>query len=196
MSVDDPPDDVALLAAASTDVAAFEEIYRRYVRRVTGFAASRCSSADDVADVVAQTFYRLIGAAERYEPERAEPLRFVLGIAANVVREQHRGRTRHQRLAARVVGRDLLDEAETDRVDAAIDATRRVRGLGPTLDAIPAGEHDVLRLVAAGRTPGQAAAELGISPGAARIRLSRARRRFRREATTPAGHELTNEETT
>jgi DNA-directed RNA polymerase specialized sigma24 family protein len=69
--------DADLLVAASADATAFEAFYRRYVRRVAAFA-------------VAQTFVRLLGAAERYDPERAEPAPFVLGIAANVIRDQQR----------------------------------------------------------------------------------------------------------
>src|SRR4029453_17881002 len=104
----EPTSDAALLAVASHDPAAFEVLYLRYVRRVTAFAAKRCASADDVADVVAQTFFRLIGAAERYEPDRADVAPFVFGIAANVIRELHRGRSRSRALVAKLSGRDLL----------------------------------------------------------------------------------------
>jgi RNA polymerase sigma-70 factor (ECF subfamily) len=175
----DEGEEAALLARASWDGAAFEAIYRRYVRRVTAFAAGRCRRADDVADVVAQTFFRLIDASARYEPGRAEPAAFVLGIAANVVREVHRGHARTSALVTRLSGRDLLDADESDRIEAAIDAAHRARGLDEALEAISPAERQVLRLVAAGHTPGQAAAELGISAGAARVRLARARRHVR-----------------
>jgi RNA polymerase sigma-70 factor (ECF subfamily) len=168
-----------LLVRAASDVAAFEAVYRRYVRRVTAYAVRRCRSADDVADVVAQTFFRLITAAARYDPARAEPVAFVYGIAANVIREHDRRLQRQQSLVHRLIGHDLLDGDEAERVDAAIDAAARARGLGDALGSISAAEQDVLRLVAGGRTPGQAAAELGISAGAARVRLARARRRLR-----------------
>src|SRR5688572_18165436 len=77
-------DDAELLAAVPHDVDAFEAVYRSHVRRVTGFAVGRCSSAEDVADVVAQTFVRLLGAAGRYDPALGRPEAYVLGIAANV----------------------------------------------------------------------------------------------------------------
>jgi RNA polymerase sigma factor (sigma-70 family) len=185
MTVAEPANDVALLAAAGRDRAAFEALYLRYVRRVTAFAAKRCASADDVADVVAQTFFRLIAASGRYEPGRAEPAQYVLGIAANVIRELHRGRSRHRALVERLQGHDLLDGDETERVEAAIDAARRARPLHDLLAAAPPTDQEVLRLVAAGNTPAEAAEELGISPGAARVRLSRARRRFRDRAGGP-----------
>jgi RNA polymerase sigma-70 factor, ECF subfamily len=183
MNTAEPASDAALLAALPRDVAAFEAFYRRYVRRVTAFATSRCSCAADVADVVAQTFVRLLGAAERYDPDRAGPAPFVLGIAANVARDVHRRRARDEALVARLVARDLLDPGESERIEAAIDAARTAAGLRTDLAAIPPGERDMLRLVADGRTPGQAARELGISPNAARTRLSRARRRMRVRVT-------------
>lgn len=190
MGVAEPASDAALLAVASQDRVAFEALYHRYVRRVTAFAAKRCTSADDVADVVAQTFLRLIGASERYEPERAEVAPFVFGIAANVIRELQRGRSRHRALIARLHGRDLLDGDETERVETAIDAARRARCLHDVLEAASPADQEVLRLVAAGNSPTEAAEELGISPATARVRLSRARRRLRdRAADATATHE-------
>lgn len=175
----DPMDDADLLVAATDDVAAFEAFYRRYVRRVTAFAAARCTSADDVADVVAQTFTRLLDAAGRYDPARAEPAPFVFGIAANAVRDLQRTRSRRQALAHRVAGRHLLDSDDVERIDAAIDAARSAGDVRKAIDAVPPAEHELLLLVADGHTPAEAAARLGITPGAARTRLSRARRRVR-----------------
>jgi RNA polymerase sigma factor (sigma-70 family) len=180
----EPPADADLLAAAHHDVAAFEAVYRRHVRRVTGFAASRCASAEDVADVVAQTFVRLLAAAGRYDPNRGDPAAYVLGIAANVMREHHRRAARQTALLARLSGRDLLDADDIERIDAAIDAARRAPGARRALDEVPSGERAVLHLVADGHSTRQAAHELGISPGAARTRLSRARRRVRDLMTT------------
>jgi|RhiMetdeSRZDD1v2_1073273.scaffolds.fasta_scaffold162817_3 RNA polymerase sigma-70 factor, ECF subfamily len=171
--------DVELLAAAPTDVAAFEAFYRRYVRRVTGFAARRCATAEDVADVVAQTFTHLLYAAGRYDPERGEPVSFLFGIAANVVRNHLREEARQRAVVRKAAGCALLDSDDIERIDAAIDAAHRAEGLAAAVDGVPPAEQELLRLVARGRTPGQAAEELGISAGAARTRLSRARTRMR-----------------
>lgn len=75
----DPASDADLLTAMPHDLSAFEAFYDRYFERVTAFAARRCSSAEDVADVVAQTFVRLLSAAPRYDPARAQPAAFVFG---------------------------------------------------------------------------------------------------------------------
>src|SRR5215208_3880901 len=100
-------DDARLLAVAATDISAFEELYRRYVARVTAFAARRCESADDVADVVAQTFVRLLRVADRYDPARGEPGAFVWAIATNMARVRQRQARRQQALVTRLSGRDL-----------------------------------------------------------------------------------------
>jgi RNA polymerase sigma-70 factor (ECF subfamily) len=185
MSIAGGATDADLLAAVPWDEAAFEAFYRRYVRRVAAFAAGRCPSAEDVADVVAQTFVRLLDAAVRYDPGRADPGAYVIGIAANVVRDLHRRDGRQRALVSRLAGRDLLGADDTERVEAAIDAAQAVGRVRDALATVPPGEQEMLRLVADGRTPGQAADELGISPAAGWTRLSRARRRLRTSLPAP-----------
>lgn len=80
---------------------------------------------------------------------------------------------------SRLAGRDLLGGDDIERIDAAIDAFRAAGALVDALEEVPSGEREMLRLVADGHTPGEAADELGISPGAGWTRLSRARRRLR-----------------
>jgi RNA polymerase sigma-70 factor (ECF subfamily) len=179
MSIGRHSNDAELLAAVPGDVAAFEAFYRGHVRRVTAFAARRCSCAEDVADVVAVTFVRLLDAARRYDPARGEPAAFLLGIAANEIRDQGRRDARHQALVSKLSAREHLDDDDIDRIDTALSAAQLTGEMGDALAAIPQGERDMLRLVANGHTQAQAAAQLGISPGAARVRLARARQRLR-----------------
>lgn len=184
MGIASTTSDGELLAAVPYDTAAFEAFYRRYVRRLMAFAVKRCASAEDAADVVALTFVRLVSAARNYDPALGRPDAFVLGVAANVVRDQQRRHSRHRALLAKLTGRDLLEPDDLEAIESAIDAARSAGQVREALDAIPAGEGDMLRLVAAGQTPGQAADQLGISNDAGRARLSRARRRLRRHLTS------------
>lgn len=177
--------DADLLAAIPEDESAFEAFYDRYFERVTAFAARRCSCAADVADVVAQTFVHLLSAAERYDPARAQPATFVFGIAANVVRDLYRSGARRRALVSKLAGRDLLGGDDIERIETAIDAARAAGAVNGAVGELPDGERSVLRLVADGRTPSQAADELGISAGAAWTRLSRARRRLRDRIDDP-----------
>jgi RNA polymerase sigma factor (sigma-70 family) len=184
MSMAEPATDAELLVAVPYDAAALEAFYRRYVRRVMGFAVKRCSSAEDAADVVAHTFVRLISAARHYDPERGRPDSFLLGVTANVIRDVQRRNARHRAVVSKLAGRDLLEADDAERIDAAIDAAATASRLRDVLEDIPSGEQEMLRLVAAGHSPDQAAAHLGISYPAGRARLSRARRRLRRLFTT------------
>jgi RNA polymerase sigma-70 factor (ECF subfamily) len=109
----------------------------------------------------------------------------VLGIAAKVVRELHRSGARRRALVSKLAGRDLLGGDDIERIEVAIDAARTAGAVTGALRDVPPGEREMLRLVAEGRTPGQAADELGISPGAAWTRLSRARRRLRALVNDP-----------
>jgi RNA polymerase sigma-70 factor (ECF subfamily) len=180
MSVSRRATDAELLAALPDDVAAYEEFYRSHVRRVTAFAVKRCSCAEDVADVVAVTFVRLPGAARRYDPDRGEPAAFVMGIAANVIRDQRRRDARHQALLSKLSVRERLDDDDVERIDASISAAQLTGDMVEALSAIPQGEQDMLRLLAGGHTQAQASAQLGISHAAGRVRLTRARHRLRR----------------
>jgi RNA polymerase sigma factor (sigma-70 family) len=172
--------DAELLAALPDDVAAYEAFYRSYVRRVTAFATRRCSCAEDVADVGAVTFVRLLDAARRYDPARGEPAAFLMGIAANVIRDQARRDARQKALVSRLSTRDQLDDDDISRIEAAICAAQLTADVRDALAAAPPGEREMLQLVARGHTQAQAAAQLGISHGAGRVRLARARQRLRR----------------
>jgi len=101
------------------------------------------------------------------------------------VRELHRSAARRRALVSKLAGRDLLDDDDIERIEAAVDAVQAAGALTDALDDVPPGEREMLLLVADGRTPGQAADELGISPGAAWTRLSRARRRLRALVSKP-----------
>lgn len=182
-------DDGRLLRTAASDVAAFEALYRRYVGRITAWAVARCDTASDVGDVVAQTFVHLLRVADRYDPVRGDPGAFVFAVAGNVLRD-HQRRTRRQRaLVHRLAGRDLLGADEIELVEAAIDAARAAPAVTAALAGVSRAEADVLRLVAEGASPAEAADVLGISGVAARGRLFRARRRIQSQLT------MTREET-
>jgi DNA-directed RNA polymerase specialized sigma24 family protein len=80
---------------------------------------------------------------------------------------------------SRLSGRDLLHADDTERIEAAIDPARTGPTMRAALDGVSDGEGAVLRLVAGGASPSEAAATLGITAGAARVRLARAPHRIR-----------------
>jgi RNA polymerase sigma-70 factor (ECF subfamily) len=134
--------------------------------------------------VVAQVFVHLLRVADRYDPARGAPGAFVFAVAGNVLRDHQRRSRRHRALVHRLAGRDLLSADEIELVEAAIDAARAAPAVEAALAGVSDGDGEVLRLVAAGASPAEAARALGISPGAARGRLFRARRRVRSRLIT------------
>ena len=169
-----------LTATAHGDGDAFATFFRRHEAVVTRFAIRRCDNAEEVADAVSDTFLVALRRARAFDPgDHADARPWLLGIAQRVVAGQRRSRARRFRLAARTASLPTYEPDEAERVDAAIDAARRVDDLRPRLDALPRRDREVLELVAyADLAPNEAAQALGISANAARLRLARARRRL------------------
>lgn len=177
------------MARLVDDESAFEALYRRYVRRISAFAASRGGSPEDVADIVAQTFVRLLRQSDRYDAERGTVASFVFALAASEVADHRRRTSRDRDLVERVRSRAPLTADDVSRLDDAIDAHRLAASLAPVLDELSPSEAEVLRLVASGLSTAEAARSLDITPNAARVRLARARRRVRdRLVPTPGAH--------
>jgi RNA polymerase sigma-70 factor (ECF subfamily) len=146
----------------------FELIYGRHAPIVKGYVMRRApaSIADDVvADVFTVCWRRL-------EDVPADPLPWLIVVAAKVISTQRRTETRRLRL-----GRRLAEDAPR-----ASDDPPRLEH--PNLAAALAGmretDRELLMLIAwEGLSPTQAASVLGIAPVTVRVRLHRARTRLR-----------------
>jgi RNA polymerase sigma-70 factor (ECF subfamily) len=74
-----------------------------------------------------------------------------------------------------------LDDDETEEIAERIDAERTGRELLAGLAGLSVRDREAVELVdLAGLAPREAAAVLGVSPGALRVRLLRARSRLRK----------------
>lgn len=183
----DPTDADLLAAAAAGDGDAYAILFRRHVRAVTAYAARRCHNADEVADLVAETFLTALQAAHRYEPFLPTALPWLFGIERRVLFRQRRRTATRIKLTHKVAGSlPRYAASEADAIESAIDAHRLAPDIAVALDRLPDREREVLELVAYdGLTPKEAAFALGVTPNAVRLRLSRARRRMR-EMLEPA----------
>jgi RNA polymerase sigma-70 factor (ECF subfamily) len=182
----DEPTDRTLLSAASSDPDAFAEFYRRRVGSLVSFAARRCASPEEVADLVASTFVIVIESAHTYDPDRGEPGAWLLGIAANIHAGTLRKRWRERLAAERLSGRRLLQPDDYARLEEMIDAARITPGVQAAIAKLPDTQREVVELVGHGLTPAEAASQLGIAPATARMRLTRARREIRATVPTDA----------
>lgn len=149
------------------DRAWLEDLFDRHSRHLRAFAVRRVGldAADDVVSEVFATAWR-----KRHDvPE--EPLAWLFQTARHRVMHHLRGSTRRATLRDSV-GRD----ARPTPTPSAEDESRVL--VDAILDELPATEAEILRLTVWEQlTPSEIAVVLDITPGAARTRLMRARRR-------------------
>jgi RNA polymerase sigma-70 factor (ECF subfamily) len=166
-----------LLRRAASDSAAFEVFYRRHIDRVVGFTARRVREPADVADLVATTFLTVLTSAQKYDPARGEPTAWLLGITAKLIANGTRRKGRESAAIAKIVGRELIDSNDTERIEELIDASRSTEVVVRALGELKPRWREALLLVGDEElTPQEAARVLGISAAAFRMRLTVARR--------------------
>jgi RNA polymerase sigma-70 factor (ECF subfamily) len=172
------PDEAFLLARARQgDLSAFEDVVRRYQRRVYATAlriVRNHETADDVAQEAFVRAWRLLDRFELGRPFGPWVCRIAANLAVNHVRSP---RAREQ----------PLPEAFGERPAAGLDPLARVldveaaRVLSEAVSALPEEQRAVFVLRAYEELSYQEIAEtLGLSPGTVMSRLFRARERLAR----------------
>jgi RNA polymerase sigma-70 factor (ECF subfamily) len=160
-------------------VARFTTLYDQHYPKVLACARAwgPWQAAEDVA---AETF---LVAWRRLADLPAEPLPWLLGVTANLVRNQLRAGGRHEALAERVAAlrQTPADPDVADRVAERFTVQRALATLSER-------DQRTLTLVAwLDLTPRQAAAVVGCSAATFTVRLHRARRRLERALRSAAG---------
>jgi RNA polymerase sigma-70 factor, ECF subfamily len=143
----------------------FVRIFDEHYRAVTAYALRRTTPAE-AEDAVSETF---LVAWRRLEevPEDAKP--WLLGVARRVLANQHRAAGRRRALLERAAGQPANGQEQPRRPDV-------LHALAALSDA----DREVLLLVAwDGLSVREAALALRCTRAAAKVRLHRARRRFR-----------------
>jgi RNA polymerase sigma-70 factor (ECF subfamily) len=155
--------------------ARFEALYGANRDPVAAFVYRRvpAASADDVVADVFLTAWRRLNEA----PD--DDLAWLLRIARDVLSNRRRSERRRVSLRERVFAQAVVDERA--RRDSADDEPPVIKALS----CLAERDQELLLLVAwDGLERAQAAAVLGISPGAFAVRLHRARRRLERALAT------------
>lgn len=175
--------DVELLASSGHDPEAFRRLYDRYAEPVYGFLLRRTSNREAALDLTAETFAQVWTSRHRFADQKdgsAGP--WIFGIAGNVLsrsaRERRLVREATDSLRLR---RDpsyvLPDSSWIDGMDADLEQA---------LAALPDSQRRAVELrVLSDRSYDELAEELGCSPTAARIRVSRGLSRLRTSMKTP-----------
>ncbi|GLW05343.1 DNA-directed RNA polymerase sigma-70 factor [Microtetraspora sp. NBRC 13810] len=153
-------------------LAGFEAVYRETYSRIADYAARRCDSPQDAADVVAETFAVAWRRTDEM-PRGEEAMPWLYGVARRVLANHRRGEVRRQARSAE------LDAEMADLYGADPESTVELRVIGEAFRTLSEEDREVLALVAWEELDREEiAAVLGLSRNAVRIRLHRARRRF------------------
>ena len=174
-----PLTDVELIEMASHgDVAAYEELVRRYEQLAFRVAYLVCGDADEARDAAQEGFLRAWHALPRFR-SGAEPRPWLMQIVANAARNRRRGSTRRTNLALRIA-QDRPSDGAAPSPEVAVLADERRHDLLAALNRL----RDEDRLVIALRWfadlgEAEMAAALGVARGTVKSRLSRAMGRLR-----------------
>jgi RNA polymerase sigma factor (sigma-70 family) len=176
----EPGDELLVAATLAGDDHAFAELYRRHAPAVAAAIRDRERDPERVADAVQESFARALARLDALR----EPTRFrawVLAIGRNIG-------TDHQRSAGQVrlesIAGDSDDRAEPTDPAAGPDELASLGELATLVRGCVAGlsprDATAVGMVTwLGLGPAEVAAGLGISHGAAKVLLHRARRRLR-----------------
>ncbi|MCW3844863.1 RNA polymerase sigma factor [Micromonospora yasonensis] len=152
----------------------FRRVYAGNFEALLAYASRRVEQPDDAADVVAETF--LVAWRRSADlPSDDEVRLWLYGVARRVLANHHRSGIRRERLGERL--RHCLTAVSTpdpgNEVPQRLAVQAALRRLNDT-------DREMLLLtVWEGLQPREAAEVVGVSPTAARTRLSRARARLR-----------------
>ncbi|MDX6657763.1 MAG: hypothetical protein QOH62_2556 [Solirubrobacteraceae bacterium] len=161
--------------------ARFAALYRDHAREVLAYAVRRGASAEDAADVVAESF--LVAWRRGPDVPSGDAARLWLyGVARRTLANQRRGERRRTRLAARM--RAELPAVLAASLPAPTAADHEVV---TAITALGESDREVLLLSAWEQlSPAEIAEVLAISPIAVRSRLHRARQRVQAQLGSPA----------
>ena len=148
----------------------FETLYRQHASAVFRFAWGLCGDRSGAEDIVSETFVRLLTKAPRIETRTA--LAYLLTVARNTYLTGQRRRRREVPLPAEIPAPEHDPASRLDNQARLEVVLRALRGL-------PEGERAALLLrVDHDLSYEEIASALGISAGAAKVRVHRARLRL------------------
>jgi RNA polymerase sigma factor (sigma-70 family) len=174
------PDAARVADVRAGDVTAFADLYRLHVGAVRRVVADQIRDSESIADVVQDTFARALEHLDSLrDAERFRP--WLLSIARHTA-------TDHLRSGSRI---RALDQEQAEAIEATgpgPESLAELRELADQVQGCVAGlsRRDataVAMVTHLGFSPVQVAAALGLTPGAAKVVVHRARRRLRHALT-------------
>jgi RNA polymerase sigma factor (sigma-70 family) len=173
-------DDAAVIGRSRQEPEAFAEVFRRYAPDIKRYVTRRLGP-EAAEDVVAETFLAAFRQRGGYDLSRQNARPWLYGIATNLMGRHVRTEVRQLRILERT-GTDPVLASFTERSDERLSAEAFGPMLAGALAALSAGHRDALLLVVWGDlTYPEVAQALGVRVGTVRSRISRARKRLRRD---------------
>ena len=164
------------------EMAEFEKLYRSEFGAITGYFARRTKDPQTVADLTSDAFLQAMVSFRSFDPKRGSARAWLFGVARHVYANRSAASARHLEAIWRAGGQRSLDSDEIEELAQRIDAERATKKVLEQVRSLPTLERGALELVdIVGLSPKEAAQVVGVSPGALRVRLFRARGRLKKE---------------
>jgi RNA polymerase sigma-70 factor (ECF subfamily) len=175
-------------AAQAGDRWALEELVRRTHRGVYTCALRLVGNPDDAADVTQDVYLRVVRKLSSFRHE-ASFTTWLNRVTTNVAMSALKRRTRRIAVEGAVVPPDTRDPAPdpAERVET-VALARRLERL---VAELPEGQRQVLVLRDVyGQSTDEVADAMGLTPGAVKVRLFRARERLKAELESAEGGQV------
>jgi RNA polymerase sigma-70 factor (ECF subfamily) len=128
-------------AAAGSDTA-FEELYRRYARRLKGFFFLQLGGDEELAaDATHDVFLRAYETRDRYQEGRRVDT-WLFTIAYNICRNHYRSNAYEAQLLATLDAEPITNQ----QIEVQLDQTALDEALTQVLDELPAPLHQIFSL--------------------------------------------------
>ena len=171
-------DDAAVIESSWLEPERFAVLFDRHAPHIHRYLARR-AGRQVADDLVAETFLTAFAKRDRYDLGYSDARPWLYGIATNLVGQHRRDEARQYRITQRAVAEPEVPD-HADRVAAGVTAQAMRALLDAALAALPAGDRDVLLLIAWEQlTYQEVSRALAIPAGTVRSRLHRARTKVR-----------------
>ena len=170
------------------DAESFGVLFDRHARTIYNFCFRRTADWAMAEDLTSTVFLEAWRRRAEVQPQHDTLRPWLLGVAANVIRNSARSQRRRDAAEPRVATPSATPD-HADDVAARLDDESLMERIVVALDMLPPVDRDVLSLYAWGELSySQIADVLGVQIGTVRSRLSRARDRLV-ELTEISGHQ-------
>ena len=171
-------DDAAIIESSWLEPERFAVLFDRHAPHIHRYLARR-AGRQVADDLVAETFLTAFAKRDRFDLGYSDARPWLYGIATNLVGQQRRDEARQYRIIQCAVAEPEIPD-HADRVAAGVTAQAMRALLDAALAALPAGDRDVLLLIAWEQlTYQEVSRALAIPAGTVRSRLHRARTKVR-----------------